>query len=241
MYNILTKVSQLFSEPFRNMAYTAESFPLFFALFLGVVGAVAPCQFTSNISAFVLYANESLKRKREVWKDLLLYVLGKILAFSLLGLFTWWIGQEFQRNLTLYFPYARKFIGPLYLIIGFYLLGLFKLKGNFNLSPIFKKKKSLLSSFLLGFSTSLAFCPTMFVIFFVTLMPTVVNVNYGAVLPTIFAIGTAIPFLIGISLIFYLNLNSIVYKKGRKIGYVIQRIAGVFLLIIGVLDIITYW
>gem|GEM_PF-2739389 len=39
------------------------------------------------------------------WKELLLFILGKIIAFSGLGLIVWLMGKEIQNTLTLYFPF----------------------------------------------------------------------------------------------------------------------------------------
>lgn len=94
---------------------------------------------------------------------------------------------------------------------------------------------------MLGFSFSLAFCPTMFLLFFVTLMPVVMSSPYGFILPPIFAIGTAIPLLIFIFIIWYLGGSGVIMKKGRKFGMVIQRIAGILMLLLGIFDTLTYW
>ncbi len=103
-------------------------------------------------------------------------------------------------------------------------------------------KKGNLGAFLMGVSFSLGFCPTMFVLFFVTLMPMVVSTSYGVLLPSIFAIGTTLPLLLALLFIWYFNLGGkVMQKQGRQIGYYVQRIAGWIMIILGVLDTITYW
>jgi cytochrome c biogenesis protein CcdA len=72
-------------------------------------------------------------------------------------------------------------------------------------------------------------------------MPMAVSTSYGFVLPSIFAIGTAIPFILAIFLIWYFGLNGALMKKSRKISKVIQQAAGVVMIILGVLDTMTYW
>lgn len=57
-------------------------------------------------------------------------------------------------------------------------------------------KEGNLGSFLLGASFSIAFCPTMFVLFFVWLMPTVVSTSSGFALPVVFGSATSIPLLL---------------------------------------------
>lgn len=242
MYSILSQFSSFVSKPFTNIAYSLESWPIVFAFILGLIGALAPCQLTGNISAVTLYGNRSIQKKI-AWKDVFFFTLGKVVAFSLLGVLVWLLGRGFEQNLTLYFPWLRKIMGPLLVIVGLFMLGYIKLKGTINLLKGSKEYKSdnPLGSFMLGFSFSLAFCPTMFILFFVTLMPVVLSSAYGFILPPIFAIGTAIPLLIFIFIIWYLGASGVIMKKGRKFGMVIQRIAGVLMLLLGIFDTLTYW
>jgi cytochrome c-type biogenesis protein len=242
MYNILSQFSSFVSKPFFNIAYSLESWPIVFALILGVIGALAPCQLTGNISAVTLYGNRSFQQKI-AWKDCLYFIIGKVAAFSLLGVLVWLLGRGIEQNLTSYFPWLRKIMGPLLIIVGLYMLGFIKLKGTINLFKGEKeyKHENPFGSFMLGFSFSLAFCPTMFILFFVTLMPVVLSSSYGFILPPIFAIGTAIPLLIVIFIIWYLGGSGAIMKKGRKFGVIIQRLAGIVMFLLGIFDTITYW
>lgn len=242
VYNLLSKISGVLSEPFFNVANSLESWPIVFALILGLVGALAPCQLTGNISAVTLYGNRSILRKI-AWRDVLSFTLGKIVAFSLLGALVWLLGREIEQNLTFYFPWVRKLMGPILIIVGLYMLGLIKWRGTIHLFKSSKeyKHENPFGSFMLGFSFSLAFCPTMFVLFFVTLMPIVLASPYGFVLPSVFALGTAIPLLIFIFIIWYLGGSGAMMKKGRKFGRIIQWIAGGLMLLLGIFDTLTYW
>lgn len=242
MYSLFSKISSLISQPFFSIANSLESWPIAFALILGIVGALAPCQLTGNISAITLYGNNSMQKKI-VWKDVLSFTLGKIIAFSLLGGLVWMLGKGIEQNLIQYFPWLRKIMGPLLIIVGIYMLGIIKLRGTINLFKGSKeyKHENLLGSFMLGFSFSLAFCPTMFILFFVTLMPIVLSSSYGFILPSLFALGTAIPVLLIIFLIWYFGGSGVLIRKGRKIGTVIQRLAGIIMLVLGIFDTMTYW
>ncbi|MDR6121644.1 cytochrome c-type biogenesis protein [Bacillus sp. SLBN-46] len=184
MYSLLSKISGVLSQPFFNIANSLESWPIVFALILGLVGALAPCQLTGNISAVTLYGNRSIQRKI-AWRDVLSFTLGKIVAFSLLGALVWLLGREIEQNLTFYFPWLRKIMGPLLIVVGLFMLGFIKLKGTFHLFKGSKeyKHENPFGSFMLGLSFSLAFCPTMFILFFVTLMPVVLASPYGICSP----------------------------------------------------------
>ncbi|PFS16143.1 cytochrome C biosynthesis protein [Bacillus cereus] len=225
-------------SPLMNVANATKSVPLLFAFLLGVVGTLAPCQLTGNISAITLYGNQSLQ-KGHAWKHILLFILGKIIAFTTLGLLVWFLGKEIQQILTLYFPWLRKLIGPLLILMGLMLTGIIKGRSFFSIK--FIRKQNEVGSFLLGFFFSLAFCPTMFVLFFGTLIPLSFSYNYGYLFPTFFSIGTALPIVILMFIISYLGLNGALLKKSRKIGKTIQLITGVLLILIGFYDISLYW
>jgi cytochrome c-type biogenesis protein len=242
MYNLLSQFSLFVSKPFFIIANNLESWPILFALLLGIVGALAPCQLTGNISALTLYGNRSFQQK-VVWKDVIFFTLGKIAAFSLLGALVWLVGREIQDSLISYFPWIRRIMGPLLIIVGMYMVGFIKIQGTIKL---FKgsedyKQETPFGSFMLGLSFSLAFCPTMFILFFVTLMPIVLSSSYGFILPSIFALGTALPLILFILIIWYLGGGGLLMKKGRKFGAKIQRVSGVLIILLGIFDSLTYW
>jgi cytochrome c-type biogenesis protein len=242
LYELFTEIGNFFSEPFMNLFYNTRTVPLLAALLLGFVGASAPCQFTGNIGAITHYGNRSLQ-KGISWTEILFFLLGKIVVFSGLGIIAWVFGRELESVLTQYFPWVRKLIGPVLVIMGVYLVGLIKYSRVLQIGKLPDRftENGKLGSFLLGFSFSLGFCPTMFILFFVLLMPIALSVSYGFVLPTVFAVGTSIPFLLALFLIWYFQLGGVLMKKGRKIGQVIKQTAGWILIILGILDTLTYW
>ena len=197
-------------SPLIDVANATKSVPLLFAFLLGIVGTLAPCQLTGNISAITLYSNQSLQ-KGHVWKHILLFILGKIMAFTTLGLLVWFLGKEIQQILTLYFPWLRKMMGPLLILMGLMLAGIIKARNFFSIK--FIRKQNETGSFLLGFFFSLAFCPTMFVLFFGTLIPLSFSYNYGYLFPTFFSLGTALPIVGIMFIISYLGLNGTLLKK----------------------------
>lgn len=243
MYEYLSQISYTLSRPFLTMVNGMEGIPLLFALLLGIVGAMAPCQFTGNLGAIMVYGNKSLQN-RIAWSEILFFILGKMIVFTLFGSIVWMLGSEVKSTLSLYFPWFRKIVGPILILIGLFMLGIFKIYKSFSFGSIPEKllKKGKLGALLMGVSFTLGFCPTMFVLFFVTLMPLSLSVSYGAVLPIIFALGTSLPLIVAIFLIGYFGLSGkFMKKKGRKIGLIVQRTTGIFIMVLGVLDTITYW
>lgn len=243
MYELLSQASNILSGPFLNMARSMEGIPILFAFLLGIVGALAPCQFTGNLGAITIYGQKSLQKEID-WAEIFSFILGKMVVFTSLGLVVWFLGSEIKSSLTVYFPWFRKFVGPMMTMIGLFMVGFLRFTKTFTLGSIPERfiKSGKLGAFLLGVSFTLGFCPTMFVLFFITLMPMSIAVSYGLVLPGIFALGTSLPLLLAVFLIWYFELSGkLMKKKGRRIGSVVQKSAGVILIILGILDTLTYW
>src|SRR5690625_1955551 len=242
LYDFFNQISSTLIGPIMDIAYGLEHLPLLFAFFLGVVGAVAPCQLTSNISAITIYGNKSLVDKVP-WLHVLFFVLGKIIVYSILGMIIWLLGKEVYGSLAQFMPMIRKAIGPLLIVIGLFMMGLFNRINTWRIFNLPTKifKDSYLGSFLMGVSFTLAFCPTMFVLFILSLMPVVLSTSYGVILPAVFGIGTSLPLLLVVFLIWYFGASGAILKRSRKIGAITQKLAGVLLIIIGIFDTLTYW
>jgi cytochrome c-type biogenesis protein len=242
MYQLFSEISSWLSSPFFTLVNQTEQIPILASFLLGLVGALAPCQLTGNIGAITYYGNRSLQSKSQ-WAEILFFLLGKILVFTLLGLAVWLVGQSFQQVLPGFFSWFRKLMGPLFILIGLSLLGLFAFNWINRMTSVLPQwtGSGKTGSFFMGVSFSIAFCPTMFSLFFFTLMPIVLNTSYGAVLPSVFAIGTTIPLIIFAAIISYIGLNGSLMKKGRKLGSIVQRFAGFLLIVVGILDTVTYW
>ncbi|QYF84933.1 sulfite exporter TauE/SafE family protein [Brevibacterium sp. PAMC21349] len=242
MYDFLNKISLFFSDPVLQLTNSSIAFPLIGALLLGILGSLAPCQITGNFTSIAYFGNKAVGKKAP-WVEISLFILGKLLVYSLFGVLIWLLGREFQSTLTTYFAYFRKSIGFLNIIVGLFLLGylkfiwishLFKWRG-------FRNSNGKLGALLLGISYSIAFCPTMFVLFFVQLMPLVLSNTYGFALTPIFGIGTALPLIITLLLIWSFGAEGYLIKKRKKFGNTVQKCAGAVIIIIGLLDIVTYW
>jgi cytochrome c-type biogenesis protein len=243
MYQILSEISQFFSQPFYSFVNGSESsFPIVAAFVLGLIGALAPCQLTGNISAITFYGNRTLQQHKQ-WGDVFSFILGKIVVFLLLGTLVYFIGQGFQDSITTFFSWFRKFIGPFIVFLGLFLFGFIRLNWINRLSRSIPThiKKGKWGSFLMGVTFSIAFCPTMFILFFVTLMPIVLQTSYGFILPGIFGIGTSIPLILFIGIIWFLGADGSLLKKSRKVGGLVQKLSGIILILIGIVDTVTYW
>lgn len=221
MYSLFSQVSAFLSEPFVHAANTDMA--LIAALFLGFVGSVAPCQISANVAAITYFGNRQFQGKLS-WVETSMYILGKIVVFILLGTVFWFFGQQISKEFIPYLAFARKVLGPLLILIGLFMIGWISIPfqwGN-RISESIKKLSDRTSgksgAFLLGVAFSLGFCPTMYVLFFGTLMPLTLQSSYGIVLPSIFAVGTAMPFLLFAGLTVGFGLDRVIIKRARRWG-----------------------
>src|SRR5690625_1659338 len=162
MFELFNEIGIMLNEPLQQIAYGYEHIPLLFAFFLGLIGAVAPCQLTGNISAMTIYGNKSLNEKVP-WLHVFLFVLGKIVVFSIIGLVIWLLGKEVHSTLTQMFPILRKLIGPLLILVGIFMLGLFSWRKT---GKMFKIPTKLRDRYLGSFLIVVSFMLEFFVIFF---------------------------------------------------------------------------
>jgi cytochrome c-type biogenesis protein len=242
MLNEITQWLYKLMEPFIELSFAMESSPLLFAFLLGIVGSLAPCQLTSNIGAITIYTNQSIQQGTK-WSSILSFIAGKMVVFSVLGLLAVLIGRDFFQSLPVFFSIFRKSLGPIFIIIGLILLGIIKLRIFDRLATLPKilPKNERDRSFLMGVYFSVAFCPTMFSLFFLTLIPSAINSPVGIVMPSIFVIGTSLPLLIIVYILSRLGDRRTIMQNSRKIGLIVQRASGIVFILWGLLDTATYW
>ncbi|TLS50129.1 sulfite exporter TauE/SafE family protein [Paenibacillus antri] len=244
MYEFFSKISNIISGPLFSVAQT--DIAVLSALFLGFVGSVAPCQISANAAAAMFFGNRQVQARLR-WVEILLYLLGKVAVFSVLGIIFFLFGRELSTDFIPLFSWSRKLLGPLLIIIGLFMLGLISLQVSLGtrLSQWLQGKSRRLGgkggAFLLGAAFSLGFCPTMFVLFYGSLMPLSISAPYGFVFPTIFAVGTAMPFLLFVGLMVGFGLDQIVIHRTKKMGLLVQRFAGFLMFVLGIADTATYW
>jgi cytochrome c-type biogenesis protein len=162
---------------------------------LGLTAAVAPCIIAANIAA-VAYISRRLTNPKYTIFSSLLYTLGRILAYSAVGIVIIIVGHEIAW-LSDFFKKGYYVLAPFFILAG--LLTLFVDKMPFfrggRLSSLGEKVAVLryAGPLLLGAILALAFCPMSFILFFVLLMPIALQADNGLVLPAVFALATGLP------------------------------------------------
>ncbi len=160
-------------QAFLTELYASAPGPLISALLLGLLIAIAPCPMTINITAMG-YIGKDITRPRKVFSNGVFYALGTITAYTGLALILY-LGADQFRVSTVFQQYSEYIIGPLLLLIGVYMLGLFRMDFPVlnRLTGKFQDRQSFRAwdSFLLGLVFALAFCPYSGMLYFAMLVP----------------------------------------------------------------------
>ena len=219
--------------------------PLLTALALGLLTALSPCPLATNIAA-VGFISRDIENRRRIFLNGLLYTLGRIAAYTVLGVVLFNILKE---GASLFG--VQKFIGKSgELVIGpaLLIIGLFMLFGHQLPLPSFGFKgngEGLArhggwGAFLLGILFALAFCPTSGVFYFGMLIPMSATATAGYLLPVAFAIATALPVLvIAWILAFSAQRIGVVYGQMQAVQKWLNTVVGLLFMAIGIHYCIT--
>ena len=178
-----------------------SSTPVVTALLLGLLTALSPCPLATNIAA-IGYIGKDIEDRQSVFRKGLLYTLGRVVAYTLLGIVLIGIirsGASMFGVQKFIGTWGELLLGPLLIVIG--LLMLFGHRLNlpqfgFNGKGEGLAKKGGWGAFLLGVLFAMAFCPTSGMFYFGMLIPMSATATMGYLLPVVFAVATALPVLI---------------------------------------------
>ena len=242
-YLLLSQMSIALSVPVKQMAH--GQLPILAVLLIGLVGALSPCQLTTNLSAMAYVSHRA--GEGQVWSEALAYTIGKVLVYTLAGGAVIFLGIKLQQSAIPLVVVMRKVIGPLMILIGLGLIGLIRLRGSFGrkLSCWLEShlpQRGLLGAFSLGVVFSFTFCPTLFWLFFGLMIPLALISTGGWTFPGLFALGTVLPLLVFSGLLASGNdLSGKFTERLRRYQRRITRISGAIFILAGINDTLTYW
>lgn len=217
--------------------------PLLSALVLGLLTAISPCPLATNITA-TAYISKTIDSKKKVLLSGVLYTLGRMFTYTLIGAIIYFGASKFQIA-KLFQSNGEKYIGFVLLILGLIMLNVIKLDfvkgGDFmsKLSDKFKDK-GLLGSFSLGALFAMAFCPYSGALFFGMLMP--MTIKSGLFIPVSFSIGTGLPvILFAFVIAFSLEKLGVYFKVITHVEKIMRLVAGITFLVTGFYYINIYF
>ncbi|MDO4159516.1 MAG: aromatic aminobenezylarsenical efflux permease ArsG family transporter [Prevotellaceae bacterium] len=181
----------------QNMIESSE-LPALTAFLLGLVVALHPCPLATNIAAMGYIARHVHDRKR-VFLNGLFYTLGRVIAYSLLGVILISLLRSGADMLSLsdfFGEWGERLLAPILIIIGVYFLlsrHIHKEDHCPNVGSGSNRFKGWGGSLLLGILLALSFCPESAIVYFGMLIPLSSKSTAGYMLPVVFSIATAIP------------------------------------------------
>ncbi len=214
------------------------------ALWLGILTSISPCPLATNILT-ISYIDRKIGKTRIVLLTGLLYTLGRMLAYTALGILI--VSSLLAQERIAYFLqlFMYKLLGPVLIIVGMILLELI----NFNFSPSVNNQKmekivescGIWGGGLLGIIFALTFCPSSAALFFASLIPLSIDNQSRILLPAIFGIGTSLPVLFfAIFIAFGAKWISTAFNKLSQIELWIRRITGLLFILIGIYFCLVY-
>lgn len=222
---------------FLNNILDNSRYSVVTALILGLMTAISPCPLATNITAIGFISRDIDNRKR-VFVYGLIYTLGRAISYTGLALVLYFGAS--QMHVSRFFQgWGEKLLAPLLILIGLFLLNVFKIKfpGFSGLTDRIgdKGKGSYLSTLLLGIVFAMAFCPTSGVLYFTILIPITVASASGLYLPIVFALATGLPVIIFAWLLAY-SVGSVgkLYDQLKVFELWFRRIVAVLFIGVGI-------
>lgn len=172
--------------------------PFVTALLLGLITAMSPCPLAVNIAA-TGYLSKDVGDRRRILLNGLLYTLGRMVAYTLLGA----VSITVLRQGASLFPvektigrWSEVLIAPALILIGLFMLfgDRLNLPGfGFRAAEKEPSGRGWWRPLLMGMLFAMAFCPTSGILYFGMLIPMSAARPEGYLLPAVFAVATGLP------------------------------------------------
>ncbi len=214
------------------------------AVWLGVLTSISPCPLATNIAA-VSFISKTVEAPRHIMVRGLLYTLGRILAYSILGIIlTAGILTVFDTATALQ-KWMNPLLGFILIVVGLVLLDLIPLPSfSTRLSAEHSTKLAKggpAGALALGLLFALSFCPVSAALFFGSLIPLALQSKSSFLIPSLYGAGTALPVL-GFAFAFGFGLTSVgrAFNRLTRIGIWVKRLTAIIFISVGCYYIYLY-
>lgn len=214
--------------------------PVLTAFLLGLLTALSPCPLATNIAA-IGYIGKDVGNRRLIFRNGLLYTLGRLMGYTLLGVVLIAIVREGSSLFGIQQAIAAAgevLLGPALTVIGLYMLfgsrlSLPQLRVGGNAETLAGKGGR--GALLIGVLFALAFCPTSGVLYFGMLIPMSATATAGYLLPAVYAVATALP-VIAVAWILAFSVQRIgsFYGRMKTVQKWMNRVAGAVFTAVGI-------
>lgn len=226
-----------------------ESFNLPAAFIAGVLSFLSPCilpllpGYLSFLTGFTLDEASGMDKQKyrlSALKGSIVFGAGFSIVFILLGATATAVG----RILIQYQHILSVVMGIVVVILGLHMIGVFQIKflyneKKFHIQPKKQSKHRLLQAFFLGLAFAFGWTPCVGPILggILTMAAQQENVRQGMILLSAYSLGLWLPFLAA-ALFTMPVLNAL--AKHPKIALRAQQVAGILLVVMGILLITGY-
>ena len=221
--------------------------PVLTAFLLGLLTAVSPCPLATNITA-IGFISKDIESKDRTFLLGILYTIGRMVAYSLLGaLLIWMLRRGFdtfdlQSKVS---QWGEMLLSPVLIVMGLVMLFGDRLPlSGFGLNAAGKswRRRGAWGSLLLGILFAMAFCPTSGMFYFGMLIPMSASATGGYALPAVYALATGLPVVIVAWIIAY-SIGNIAgfYKKMQVFQKWLNRMVAVLFIIVGIYYAYTFY
>ena len=218
--------------------------PFISAFWLGILTSISPCPLATNIAA-VSFLSKRINHPLAVFWSGFFYSLGRMVTYAVLGFFI--IKSFFSIPLLANFlqKYMNRLLGPILIIVGLFLLDIFKFNfSGLNLTK--EKHESLANSgikgaFVLGILFALSFCPVSAALFFGSLIPLALSSRFGVTLPFIYGLATGLPvFAFAVLTSLGVKAAGQWFNKLSRFELYARKITGVLFIMAGIYYVVTH-
>lgn len=214
------------------------------ALWLGILTSIGPCSMATNIAA-ISFIDRRIGRTRMVFWTGLLYTIGRMLTYIVLGILFVTTALSVPQVSYLLQKYMNKLLGPVLIVVGMILLELisFNLSGSGVSEKMQKRIESLgiYGAGLLGIIFAMSFCPVSAALFFGSLIPLSLKCDSGFILPAVYGLGTGLPvFVFAVLIAFGAQSIGKAFNKLTRLEWWVRRITGIIFILIGFYYCLTY-
>ena len=211
--------------------FLLAAFPI--AILAGVISFLSPCVLPL-VPGYLSFAAGCSKAKGRVFLGSILFVLGFSVLFISYGALFGGIGSRIATNDEM----ITRILGVITILLGLIFMGSFPMMRTF--SPKVATNGGLLGAPLLGFLFGVGWTPCIG-----PALATVQTLAFqessaarGAILSFGYCIGLGAPF---IATGLFLDKSEKIRKVALKSGGVVSKVGGVFLIIIGILQLTGLW
>lgn len=217
--------------------------PFLYAILLGLLTAISPCQLAANITA-IAYISKDIENKKRIFANGVFYALGNATGYSSIGLILYFGASKFHVSKILV-SNGKIIIGIWLIIIGILMFDFIKIKlpGFVRLSEKIQerqKNSSKLNAALLGFLFSITFCPYNAVLFFGMLIPLTITSVSGLFLPLVYSGSSGFPVII-VAYLLAFSISGIgnFYNKIKVFQKWFNRIVAIVFIAVGVYFLVS--